>query len=314
MSIDLITGSFVALITPMNVDGTIDFDGFRDLIQFHEENETSAILFMGSTGEVSMLTPEERHAIVRETMKFRSGKMHFYYGCTGTTTAGTIGYVQQAAAEGADGAIIAAPAYVCASNADIVAFCLEVADESPIPLGFYNNPPRVGTDLRTEDLLRISKHKRFSVLKESTTRVGQVAQVCAAKPEMSLMCCCSPNLGLVIPMMALGGHGTANMTGNIIPSEMAVISTPWVTGDDAFSCREAWLHNLPMLHFAYSSINPVSIKSLMRSIGLPAGPLRKPLQPLNPAALQKGLDICRELELDKRYGYRLGDAAAIAAE
>ena len=314
MSTNMITGSFVALITPMNADGTVDFKGFQDLIQFHEANETSAILFMGSTGEVSMLAPEERHAIVRETMKFRSGKMLFYYGCTGTTTEGTIGYIQQAAAEGADGAIIAAPAYICASNADIVQFCLDVADASPIPLGFYNNPPRVGTDLQVEDLLHIAEHPRFTVLKESTTRVGQVAQVCAAKPEMSLMCCCSPNLGLVVPMMALGGHGTANMTGNIIPAEMAVVSTPWVTGDDAFACREAWLRNLPMLHFAYSSINPVSVKSLMRAVGLPAGPLRKPLQPLPPAALKKGLDICRDLELDKKYGYRLDEATAIAAE
>ena len=82
MSTDLITGSFVALITPMNEDGTIDFEGFRTLIQFHAENGTSAILFMGSTGEVSMLSPDERHAIVRETMKMRTGGMHFYYGCT----------------------------------------------------------------------------------------------------------------------------------------------------------------------------------------------------------------------------------------
>jgi 4-hydroxy-tetrahydrodipicolinate synthase len=184
----------------------------------------------------------------------------------------------------------------------------------PIPLGFYNNPPRVGTDLRTEDLLRIAEHPRFVVLKESTTRVGQVAQVCAAKPDMSLMCCCSPNLGLVVPMMALGGHGTANMTGNIIPAEMAVISTPWATGDDAFACREAWLTNLPMLHFAYSAINPVAVKSLMRAVGLPAGPLRKPLQQLDSAALQKGLDICRALGLDGKYGYRLDNVSAIAAE
>jgi 4-hydroxy-tetrahydrodipicolinate synthase len=176
----LIEGSFVALITPMNADGTIDFEGFRTLINLHEENGTSAILFMGSTGEVSMLSLEERHAIVRETMKFRNGKISFYYGCTGTTTASTIDYVRQAAAEGADGAIIAAPAYICASNEDIVQFCLDVADQSSIPLGFYNNPPRVGTDLKTEDLLRIAAHPRFVVLKESTTRVGQVAQVCAA--------------------------------------------------------------------------------------------------------------------------------------
>lgn len=314
MTTAMVEGSFVALITPMNADGCIDFEGFRTLLQFHEENGTTAVLIMGSTGEVSMLSMEERHAIVRETMKARTGKMQFWYGCTGTTTAATINYVAQAASEGADGAIIAAPAYICASNAAIVQFCLEVADASEIPLGFYNNPPRVSTDLTHEDLLKLAEHPKFVVLKESTPRVGQVAQMCAAKPDMALMCCCSPNLGLVVPMMALGGHGTANMTGNIIPQEMAVISTPWKNGDDAFACRDAWLKNLPMLHFVYSAINPVATKTLMAAIGLPAGPLRKPLMTLDPAHLKRGLDICRDLELDKRYGYKLDAAQVLAAE
>ncbi|MFT5485681.1 MAG: 4-hydroxy-tetrahydrodipicolinate synthase, partial [Alphaproteobacteria bacterium] len=78
--------------------------------------------------------------------------------------------------------------------------------------------------------------------------------------------------------------------------------------------RDGWLTNLPMLHFAYSAINPVAVKSLMRAVGLPAGPLRAPLQQLDPAALQKGLDICRDLGLDEKYGYRLDTATAIAAE
>jgi len=115
-------------------------------------------------------------------------------------------------------------------------------------------------------------------------------------------------------MMSLGGHGTANMTGNIIPREMAVISTPWASGQEAFVCRDAWLRNLPMLHFAYSAINPVAVKTLMRAVGLPAGPLRKPLTPINPEALQLGLDICRELGLDKTYGFKLDAQPAVAAE
>jgi 4-hydroxy-tetrahydrodipicolinate synthase len=69
-----------------------------------------------------------------------------------------------------------------------------------------------------------------------------------------------------------------------------------------------------MLHFAYSAINPVAVKTLMRAVGLPAGPLRRPLQPLAPDALQQGLDICAALELDRRYGFRLGPTAMAAAE
>jgi 4-hydroxy-tetrahydrodipicolinate synthase len=239
--------------------------------------------------------------------------MALYYGCTGQDTQGTIDYVRYAGAHGADGAIIAAPAYICASNDDIVQYCLEVADASEIPLGFYNNPPRVNTDLTAPDLLRIAEHPRFEVLKESTARVGQIAQLCAAAPDMSLMCCCSPNLGLVVPLMALGGHGTANMTGNLIPREFTIISKPWRDDGDAMACRAEWLRNLDLLHYAYSVTNPVPIKSLMRAIGLPAGPLRKPLRGFEGEALQNGLDILGALELDKKYGYRL-DGAQAAAE
>lgn len=313
MHAERIEGSFVALITPFNEDGSVDIEGFRTLLRFHEENGTVAVLIMGSSGEVSMLTPDERRMIITETAKMKTGKMKLYYGCTGPNTEATIDFVRYAGKEGADGAIIAAPAYICAPNEDIVAYCLEVADASEIPLGYYNNPPRVKTDLTTPDILRIAEHPNFTVLKESTARVGQVAQLCAAKPDLSLMCCCSPNLGLVVPMMALGGHGTANMTGNLIPREMAVISKPWRDDGDAFACREQWLRNLPLLHYAYSAVNPIPIKSLMRAVGLPAGPLRKPLTAYEGALLQKGLDILRDLELDKRYGYGL-PAASIAAE
>jgi 4-hydroxy-tetrahydrodipicolinate synthase len=307
------TGSFVALVTPMNDDYSIDYAGFAALLDFQREAGTSAVLIMGSSGEVSMLAPEERHAIVRETMKHRLPEMPQWYGCTGPTTEATIAYVRQAAEEGADGAVVAAPAYICAPNADIVRFFLDVADASPIPIGIYNNPPRVKTDLGVEDVLTLAKHPRITVLKESTARVGQVGQVCAAKPDVSIMCCCSPNLGLVVPTMSLGGHGTANMTGNIIPAEMAVISTPW--GDDgaqALRFRAEYLRCLPMLHFVYSAINPVPVKSLMRAVGLPAGPLRRPLSGLDRPALARGLDIVRDLRLDRRYGYRID--AAVAAE
>lgn len=307
-------GSFVALITPMNDDYSIDYAGFATLLDFQHAQGTSAVLIMGSSGEVSMLSPEERHAIVRETMNHRREDMPQWYGCTGPTTEATIAYVAQAADEGADGAVIAAPAYICAPNADIVRFFLDVADASPIPIGIYNNPPRVKTDLGVEDVLTLARHPRITVLKESTARVGQVGQVCAARPDVSVMCCCSPNLGLVVPTMSLGGHGTANMTGNIIPAEMAVISTPW--GDDgaqARAFRAEYLRCLPMLHFVYSAINPVPVKSLMRAVGLPAGPLRRPLCGLDAPALARGVEIARALGLDRRYGYRLDPAAVAAA-
>jgi 4-hydroxy-tetrahydrodipicolinate synthase len=298
-----IEGSFVALITPFNRDGAPDFGAFRTLLKFQEDHGTAAVLIMGSTGEVSMLSQAERQSIIVETAKMKTDRMKFFYGCTGNNTQTTIDHLRFARANGADGAILAAPSYICGAEADLEAYFLEVADATDLPLGIYNNPPRVKTDLHWDNLLRIFKHPNYVVHKESTTRVGQVAQVLRARPDVAVMCCDSPNLGLVVPTMSLGGHGTANMTGNVAPAQLAVISRPWATPEVSVRFREAYLRLLPLLHYSYSAINPVAIKSLMKALGMPAGDLRKPLKGLEGEALARGLRIVRELGLDREYGW-----------
>jgi 4-hydroxy-tetrahydrodipicolinate synthase len=313
MSKQKITGSFVALITPFNKNGSVDFAAFRSLLRFQEDHGTKAVLIMGSTGETSLLSPEEKKKIIVATAKMKTAKMPLFFGCTGNNTEATIANVRFASDNGADGAILAAPAYICAPEADIERFFLDVADGTDLPLGIYNNPPRVKSDLHWEHLLRIFKHPNYVVHKESTARVGQVAQVLAARPDVSVMCCDSPNLGLVVPTMSLGGHGTANMTGNIAPAELAVISTPWASYANAENFKATYLRLLPLLHFTYSATNPVAVKSLMNALGMPAGELRKPLTGLDAEALAKGLRIIAELGLDKRYGYKLKPLSAVAA-
>jgi 4-hydroxy-tetrahydrodipicolinate synthase len=313
MSSKKLTGSFVALITPFNRDGSVDFTAFRTLLKFHADNGTSAILIMGSTGETSMLSPEEKKQIIVETAKMKTAGMPIFFGCTGNNTDTTIANVRFVKDNGADGAILAAPAYICAPEADIERFFLDVADATDLPLGIYNNPPRVKSDLNWDNLLRIFKHPNYVVHKESTGRVGQVAQVLAGKPTVSVMCCDSPNLGLVVPTMSLGGHGTANMTGNLAPSELATISMPWTNYSEAEGFRNAYLSLLPLLHYTYSAINPVAVKSLMKALGMPAGDLRKPLTNLEGEALAKGIRIIQELGLDKKYGYTVKPLSAVAA-
>src|SRR5215213_3772333 len=117
-----LTGSFVALITPFNKDGSVDLAAFRTLLKFQEDHGTSAVLIMGSTGETSMLSPEEKKQIIVETAKMKTPKMPIFFGCTGNNTQSTIANVRFAAANGADGAILAAPAYICAPEVDIERF------------------------------------------------------------------------------------------------------------------------------------------------------------------------------------------------
>ena len=94
---------------------------------------------------------------------------------------------------------------------------------------------------------------------------------------------------------------------------MAVISTPWRSFQDAQNFRQTYLRMLPLLHFNYSEINPVAVKSLMRAVGLPVGALRKPLRGLEADALAKGLRIIQALGLDERYDYKVQDRVALAA-
>ena len=312
MSHEKISGSFVALITPFNRDGSIDWEGFRTLLAFQEEHGSSAVLIMGSTGEVSMLSAEERRDVIARTVRHKTGRMKLFYGCSGNNTATTIELVKYAEAEGADGAILAAPPYICAGEQDLEIHFMKVADSVSLALGIYNNPPRVKSDLGHETLLRLFRHPNYVVHKESTGRVGQVARILAARPDAAVMCCDSPNLGLVVPTMALGGHGTANMTGNLAPRELAAISKPWRDEGDATAFRDAYLTNLPLLHYTYSAINPVAVKSLMAAVGLPAGPLREPLRALEGPALQDGVDILRGLGLDAAYGYAMRAAKQVA--
>src|SRR5688500_11371456 len=158
MSTKMLTGSFVALITPFNKDGSVDFAAFRTLLRFQEEPGTSAVLIMGSNGETTMLSPEERKTIIIETAKMKTPRMPIFFGCTGNNTQATIDTARFAKDYGADGAILAAPAYICAPEGDIECFFLDVADATDLPLGIYNNPPRVKSDLHWDHLLRIFKH------------------------------------------------------------------------------------------------------------------------------------------------------------
>nr|UKE83097.1 dihydrodipicolinate synthase family protein [Pectobacterium sp. PL152] len=94
------------------------------------------------------------------------------------------------------------------------------------------------------------------------------------------------------------------MTGNIAPAELAEISRPWKNGEDAERFRQAYQHLLPLLHYTYSAINPVAVKSLMKAVGLPAGSLRRPLRGLQGDALDSGVRIVNELGLSSKYGFK----------
>jgi 4-hydroxy-tetrahydrodipicolinate synthase len=222
----------------------------------------------------------------------------------------TIEMIRFAGSEGADGAVLTPPAYVAIPETDAVTFYLECAEASSIPIAIYNNPTRVKTDLQAEHVIELAKHPRIALLKESCSRPLQIARILESGAEITVMCCDSPNLGLVVPTMALGGHGTSNMTGNMAPEEMAVLSKPW-TADAPTQFREMHQRLLPLMMFNYSAGNPIPLKSLARALGMPSGEMRRPYRFLPEAATARGVAIMRDLGLIDKYGFSPLPASAV---
>jgi 4-hydroxy-tetrahydrodipicolinate synthase len=120
--------------------------------------------------------------------------------------------------------------------------------------------------------------------------------------EFALLCCDYPGYGLILPTLALGGHGTANVTGNIIPEEMATLSRPWQSFEDVLRCRELYYRYLPLLEMMYSITSPVPVKTAVGLLGLPAGQVRRPLPDMSSENLQKLDKLLVKLGAQEKYG------------
>jgi 4-hydroxy-tetrahydrodipicolinate synthase len=296
------TGSFVALVTPFNASGPVDYIALEELIAFQARHGTNALFLLGTAGEHASLTDTEWHEFVEKTAKFDRRNLAFYYGCAGPNTKATCDRLAFAKQAGADGAMLAVPASVGPSTDEAVNFFLACADHVDLPLGIHNNPGRLMTDLDAGNLRRVFAHPNVVVYKEGTNRTGQAGHLMRECANLSIMADDTVEPDIITPVMALGGNGICNAFGNIAPAEAAVLSTPWSTEGQPRVYRDHFLRLLPLLEFVYSARSPVATKALMRSIGLPAGMPRAPLSSIDEAEVLRGLRILQDIGFFTSYG------------
>jgi len=272
------TGSWVAMPTPYNGDGTIDFGGFRTLIDRQINYGTSELFIMGSAGEVTLLTPEERKEIVRQVVKMTKGRIPVFFGATFPTTDDSVKFARFAEAEGADGLIFIVPPYLLPPQSAVLDHMRACMGAVTIPVGVYNNPSRLGVDLEVETLVTLAKEfPNFIVDKEAMPHVRQLVEVKRRLGErLNILCCDFPKYSIVLPTLAAGGNGTANIGGNIIPEEMARMSRPWDSFDKVEESRKLYYQWYPLLEALYWFSNPIVIKAALRILGLPSGGIRRP--------------------------------------
>lgn len=300
-------GSWVAMPTPFTEDDRIDFKGFEILIERQIKYGTSQLFILGSAGEVTLLTKEEKESIVREVLSIAKGRIPVFFSAAAMTTKDSVDFAGFCEKEGADGVIFTVPPYVLINQTAVLSHmdtCMGAVD---IPCGIYNNPSRLGVQVMPETIRKLSeRHSNFVVDKEalpSAEQLTQVQRLCAGR--VKIMCCDFPKYSIVIPTLALGGTGTANIGGNIIPEEAALYSRPWTDMQVIEECRQGYFKWYPLLQALYTFSNPVVIKAALNVLGLPGGHLRKPYQDLEGTLLADLEKLMGEMGVIDKYGVRL---------
>src|SRR4030042_3738048 len=230
-------------------------DGFKRLVDFQKGNRTSSMLMMGSTGKPTSLSQEERKLIIDEMTPYCKGKIPVFYGVTCGSTAQTIELAQYAQDKGADGVMLVVPPYVAPPQGAVYNFLKSVCQAIDIAVAVYNNPARVIVNIEPSTIIRLFKECPNLVAdKEAVPNVAQLTSVFEGTGgKLRLLCCDAPNYALTIQTLGMGGHGTANVTGNAAPGEMAELSKPCKTWGAVGKGRELYFEYLPIMEGAYSA-------------------------------------------------------------
>jgi 4-hydroxy-tetrahydrodipicolinate synthase len=296
-------GSWVAVVTPLTADDRVDIDGLARLVDFHVDNGSDGLMFLGSTGESTSLSFDEKKEIIAAMAPACKGRIPVFFGVTCPTTKATVELAQYSESKGADGVMMVIPPYIAPPQDAIYDFLSTVAKSVSIGVALYNNPSRVVVNINPETVIKLAELPNVVADKEAMGSISQIAEVASGtRGKLNVLCCDFPKYSLTLPTLALGGKGTANVAGNIIPREMAAMSRPWKSWEDVERTRSLFEKYTPIMKACYSVTNPVAVKAAMDYLGLPAGPPRLPLKPMRGEKLEELHKLLDEFQLREKYG------------
>lgn len=273
-------GAFTALITPMNNDESVDFEGFRKLVRFQLESGISGLVPLGTTGETPTLDETEEDKLIDIVMTEAKGKVPVILGAGSNCTRDAVKYVKRAKQKGADYALVVTPYYSRPSDEGLYRHFAE-CDKVGMPIIVYNHGGRTGKNISTALLARIAELPNVVGVKEASGDMNQmmdvIATVRAKKPDFIVL---SGDDALTVPLVAVGGDGVISVVSNVAPREMTELTMAALSGD--FSrARNLHYRLLPAFRASNIESNPIPIKAAMLMKGLPSGTLRLPLAPIS---------------------------------
>lgn len=268
----IFTGSGVAIVTPMNADGSINYDVFGALIEEQIENHTDAIVVAGTTGEASTMTDEEHIEIIRYTVEKVGKRVPVIAGTGSNDTYYAIELSKQAQEAGADALLQVTPYYNKTSQRGLAAHFRAIADAVSIPIILYNVPSRTGVKISIDTYIDLAKHPNIVATKEASGDFSLIAEI-AAKTDLDIY---SGNDDQVLPLLALGGKGVISVSANVIPQQKHDMIDLFLNGkrDEALMLQKKYLDLEKAL---FMDVNPIPVKEAVNLMGRKAGECRLPL-------------------------------------
>ena len=267
-------GAGVAIVTPMNEDGSVNYEKFGELIEFQIANGTDAIIVCGTTGESSTLTHEEHLDTIKYCVDKVAKRIPVVAG-TGSNCTDTAVYLSQEAEKyGVDGILLVSPYYNKATQKGLYRHFKTVADSVKVPAILYNVPSRTGVSFTAESYKVLAQNPKINGVKEASGNFSLLAHTRFLCPDDFYIW--SGNDDQVVPMMSLGAKGVISVASNIIPEVMVKMSHLCLEGqfEDASKLQIAYMDLIDAL---FIEVNPIPIKAAMNLMGMEAGSLRLPL-------------------------------------
>ena len=292
-------GSFVALVSPMLENGSLDFDALEALVEWHIESETNGIVSVGTTGESATVSVPEHLEIIKKTIDFVDGRVPVIAGTGGNSTQEAVDLTQTAAELGADYALIVTPYYNKPNQEGLFQHFIKIADSVEIPQILYNVPSRTACDLRPDTVMRLASHQNIVGIKEaldSSERLSElirISQTVADQKNFSVFSGDDPSFS---SFMANGGDGVISVAANIVPKYISQICS--LNLSDQFDHAEelnSILKNLYELLFVES--NPIPVKWMLNKMGRIQSGIRLPLVPFNQVFHEKTINEMIKLKL-----------------
>ncbi|HVT61369.1 MAG TPA: 4-hydroxy-tetrahydrodipicolinate synthase [Thermoanaerobaculia bacterium] len=300
-------GCGTALVTPFRRDLSLDEEGLRRLVRRQLEAGIHFLVPCGSTGENPTLAREEHLRVVEITLEEARGKVPVLAGAGGSDTRRVVELARDLEALGADGLLTVTPPYNKPTPDGLVAHYRAISAATRLPIMVYNVPGRSGTNVDPATLARLAAIERVVAVKEASGNISQISAIFPLVPESFQVL--SGDDGLTVPIAALGGTGVVSVASNVVPGEMARLTSSALAGD--FAAARALHRRLqPLMDVLFVESNPGPVKAALALLGLIEPVYRLPAVPPRPESLRKIEAVLAGLGMLERSAAAAGPVAA----